>query len=109
MDLPSAIEIADSVRGGETTAVAVLARARRAVEAADPTLNAFVHLDWERANVAAAAVDKSVAAGALLPLAGVPFGVKDLQDCAGMPTAYGSLVCKAADIAPISSPSVARL
>jgi len=106
---PSASEIADGVQAGETTAAAVLALTRRAVEAADPRLNAFVHLDWERAAAAAAAVDRSVAAGALLPLAGVPFAVKDLQDCAGMPTGYGSLVCQSDEAARASAPAVARL
>ena len=28
------------------------------------------------------------------PLAGVPFGVKDLEDCAGLPTSHGSLLFK---------------
>jgi aspartyl-tRNA(Asn)/glutamyl-tRNA(Gln) amidotransferase subunit A len=106
---PSASEIAHGVQAGATTAVAVLARIRHAIDAADPRLNAFVHLDWERAHAAAAAVDRSLAAGALLPLAGVPFAVKDLQDCAGMPTAYGSLVCQCGEVAPTSSPAVARL
>jgi aspartyl-tRNA(Asn)/glutamyl-tRNA(Gln) amidotransferase subunit A len=106
---PSASEIAAGVHAGETTAAAVLALTRRAVEAADRRLNAFVHLDWERADAAAAAVDRSVAAGALLPLAGVPFAVKDLQDCAGMPTGYGSLVCQGGDVMRASAPAVARL
>jgi aspartyl-tRNA(Asn)/glutamyl-tRNA(Gln) amidotransferase subunit A len=56
-------------------------------------LNAFVHLDAEGALGAARAVDKTRArrgADALGPLAGVPFGVKDLEYCAGMPTTRGS-------------------
>jgi Asp-tRNA(Asn)/Glu-tRNA(Gln) amidotransferase A subunit family amidase len=109
MYLPSASEVAASVREGATTATAVLAQIREAVDAVDPGVNAFVHLDWERAEAAAAAVDRSVGGGTPLPLAGVPFAVKDLQDCAGMPTAYGSLVCQDASAAPASAPAVARL
>src|SRR3954447_17932588 len=109
MGVPSATEVADSVRSRATSAVAVLAEARRAIEAADPNLNAFVHLNWDRAGIAATAVDRSIAEGADLPLAGVPFAVKDLQDCAGMPTTHGSLVCQGDHVAPVSSPAVARL
>src|SRR5690242_12185095 len=48
---------------------------------------------FDSARAAAAEVDAKVAAGRLDelgPLAGVPFGVKDLEDCAGMPTTQGS-------------------
>ena len=55
-------------------------------------LNAFVHLDAGSPATAAEAVDAAVARGEDPgPLAGVPFGVKDLEDCAGMPTSHGSL------------------
>jgi aspartyl-tRNA(Asn)/glutamyl-tRNA(Gln) amidotransferase subunit A len=38
------------------------------------------------------------------PLAGVPFGVKDLEDCAGMPTSHGSLLYK--DRGPVAEDAV---
>jgi aspartyl-tRNA(Asn)/glutamyl-tRNA(Gln) amidotransferase subunit A len=61
------------------------------VEDHNPSLNAFVHLDADLALSEARAVDAAVRHGdALGPLAGVPFGVKDLEDCAGMPTTKGS-------------------
>ncbi len=43
------------------------------------------------------------------PFAGVPIGVKDLEDCAGMPTTHGSLVYKGAPPAARDSLHVARL
>ena len=56
-----------------------------------PRLNAFVFVDADGARAAADAIDRARAAGETLgPLAGVPFGVKDLEDCAGMPTTRGS-------------------
>ena len=62
-----------------------------AVEEHNERLNAFVHLDAEMALAEARAVDAAVRDGDQLgPLAGVPFGVKDLEDCAGMPTTRGS-------------------
>ena len=89
---PTAIEIADSVRSGERSAREVLDEYLGRIEAGNEPLNAFVHLDADLAHAAAAKVDEQVAAGQDPgPFAGVPFGVKDLEDCAGMPTSHGSL------------------
>ena len=58
---------------------------------ANPELNAFVHLDAPARSPRPPRIDAQVAAGEDPgPLAGVPFGVKDLDDCAGMPTTNGS-------------------
>ena len=62
------------------------------IEAGNERLNAFVHLAADLAREAASAVDEAVARGDDPgPLAGVPFGVKDLERCNGMPTDYGSV------------------
>jgi aspartyl-tRNA(Asn)/glutamyl-tRNA(Gln) amidotransferase subunit A len=101
----TAIEIAASVRSGDRTAVEVLDVCLAAVAGANDTLNAFVHLDEALARAAAEAVDAAVARGEDPgPLAGVPFGVKDLDDCAGMPTSHGSLIYK--DRGPVAADSV---
>src|SRR4051812_559196 len=85
-------EIADSVRTGSTTAVSILEQCLAAIDARNAELNAFVHLDEGAARRSAEVIDAKVAAGVDPgPLAGVPFGVKDLDDCAGMPTGRGSL------------------
>jgi aspartyl-tRNA(Asn)/glutamyl-tRNA(Gln) amidotransferase subunit A len=109
MDL-TAIQIAASVRAGERSAVEVLEECLAAVAARNDDLNAFVHLDEELAREAAATVDATVARGEDPGLfAGVPFGVKDLDDCAGMPTSHGSLVYKGRGAMPADSIHVARL
>jgi aspartyl-tRNA(Asn)/glutamyl-tRNA(Gln) amidotransferase subunit A len=88
----SAIEVAESVRRGERRAVEVLEEALAGIAAGNEELGAFVHLDERLARAAAEAVDAAVASGHDPgPFAGVPIGVKDLEDCAGMPTTYGSL------------------
>jgi aspartyl-tRNA(Asn)/glutamyl-tRNA(Gln) amidotransferase subunit A len=62
------------------------------------------------ARAAAEAVDDAVARGDDPgPFAGVPFGVKDLDDCAGMPTSHGSLVYKGKGPVEQDSIHVARL
>ena len=98
-------EVADAVRRGERRAVDVLDEAAGALQRDNERLNAFVHVDLDLARRAAEAVDAAVARGDDPgPLAGVPFGVKDLEDCAGMPTSHGSLLFK--DRGPVEDDSV---
>jgi aspartyl-tRNA(Asn)/glutamyl-tRNA(Gln) amidotransferase subunit A len=106
----TAIEIAESVRAGELRAVEVLDACLAEVTAGNGPLNAFVHLDEGLARAAATAVDEAVAAGRDPgPFAGVPIGVKDLEDCAGMPTSHGSLVFKGRGPVAADSIHLARL
>jgi aspartyl-tRNA(Asn)/glutamyl-tRNA(Gln) amidotransferase subunit A len=89
----TAIEVAESVRRGERRAVEVLDDALAAIAAGNDRLGAFVHVDEGLARKAAEAVDATVDAGRDPgPFAGVPIGVKDLEDCAGLPTTRGSLL-----------------
>ena len=85
------IETAEGVRDGRFTAVEVLEECLAAIDAGNGELNAFIHLDADLARRDAQRIDALIAAGEDPgPLAGVPFGVKDLDDCAGMPTGRGS-------------------
>jgi aspartyl-tRNA(Asn)/glutamyl-tRNA(Gln) amidotransferase subunit A len=91
--MPSVVEAADRVRGGTQSAEELVGACLDAVEQHNGRLNAFVHVDAELALAEARAVDTAIGdgrAGDLGSLAGVPFGVKDLEDCAGMPTTKGS-------------------
>jgi aspartyl-tRNA(Asn)/glutamyl-tRNA(Gln) amidotransferase subunit A len=104
------IEIADAVRRGQLKATEVLEESLAAIERTNRELNAFVVVDEDLARQVAADVDNSIAAGRDPGLlAGVPFGVKDLEDCAGLPTSKGSLLFKGR--APVGEDSihVARL
>ena len=106
----SAIAIAESVRRGERRAVEVLDDALEAVGKRNDELGAFVHLDEGLARAAAEAVDAAVARGDDPgPLAGVPFGVKDLEDCAGLPTGRGSLLFHGRPPVDADSIHVARM
>jgi aspartyl-tRNA(Asn)/glutamyl-tRNA(Gln) amidotransferase subunit A len=91
--MPSAVEAADAIRRGDASARDLVERCLERIERHDEALHAFVHLDAEGARRLADEVDRRVATGDDPgPFAGVPFGVKDLEDCAGMPTSHGSLL-----------------
>lgn len=88
------------------TVEAALARARAAQEG----FNCFASLDEAAARAAAADLDGRVAAGQTPgPLAGVPVTVKDILDCAGLPTRWGSLLFAEAGPAAADIAAVARL
>ena len=106
----SLIEIADGVRRGELKAAQVVADAFERIEARNPPLNAFIMLDRAAAERRAAEIDADVAAGRDPgPLAGVPFGVKDLEDLAGFPTTQGCYFLKESAPKAKDNPHVARL
>jgi len=90
-EMPTVEGAAEAVRAGHMSAVELVERSLAAIEARDKELNAFVYVDAAGALESALEVDRRVAAGELLgALAGVPFGVKDLEDAVGMPTVKGS-------------------
>jgi aspartyl-tRNA(Asn)/glutamyl-tRNA(Gln) amidotransferase subunit A len=104
------IETAEAVRRGDLEAVEVLDECLAAIDKGNERLNAFVHLDREAARRAAVAVDDAVARGEDPgPFAGVPIGVKDLEDCAGMPTSHGSVLFKGRAPASVDSVHLSRL
>jgi len=85
------IETADLVRSGQVSAQDTVARALTAIEETNGALNAFSHVDGERAMDWALDVDRVVARGGDPgALAGVPMGVKELQPVQGWAFAMGS-------------------
>ena len=104
-----AIDIAEAVRSGRTTASAMVEQCLAGLARAGP-LVAVTRTLAERARAEAQAVDAAVAAGRDPgPLAGVPYGVKDLFDVAGLPTTAGSTLYANAPPAAADAEAVARL
>jgi Asp-tRNA(Asn)/Glu-tRNA(Gln) amidotransferase A subunit family amidase len=87
--------IGRAVRERRVSAVELVRRSLERIERLDGDLNAVVALRAEPALDEAAALDRRLADGAPLgPLAGAPLLVKDIEDVAGMPTTFGSLLFK---------------
>ncbi len=106
----SVVSLAEQVRRGEVSSRELTAHALRRIEALNGAINAFVAVDGDAAMEAASAIDESVAAGEDPgPLAGIPIGVKDLEDAAGFRTTKGSPCFAESPVAATDSILVARL
>lgn len=106
----SVAELASQVRAGTVSACDLTAHALARIEALNGELNAFVAVDGEAAMEAAAVVDAQVAGGADPgPLAGIPIGVKDLEEAVGYRTTRGSPCFADSDPATEDSVLVARM
>ncbi len=80
-------EIVAAIATGHTTCAAVMRACLDRIAAREPAVQAWTNLDPERALAAAQAFDRGEARG---PLAGVPFGAKDIIDTADYPTEWGT-------------------
>ena len=85
----SARDLVGMYRRGEATPLEAVEAMLARIDQADPALNAYVTLARDGAREAAAALDGRPVVGALH---GVPVGIKDLTDTAGIRTTYGSTI-----------------
>lgn len=89
----SAREISSAVRSGAVSASEIVTAALDRIMGLNPQLVCFTRVLGESAKREAAEIDRLVAAGKDAgPLAGVPFGVKDLFDVKGLTTTAGSAI-----------------
>ena len=102
--------LAEDVTAKRVSARELVSAALARIEEVDAKVNAFVAVDDEQALADAAAIDARVAAGEDVgPLAGIPIGVKDLEDAAGFRTTQGSAVYADSPVATTDSALVERL
>ncbi len=108
--MTGAMAIARDVRAGRITASAVVERCLANLESRDRRLGAVTRILHDRARHEARQIDDVVAAGRDPgPLAGVPYGVKDLFDVAGLPTTAGSTIYADAEPARTDAEAIRRL
>ncbi len=102
-------EIRQEIRSKNVSPVEIVELHLKRIEALQPKLNAFVHLDLEGARRQARAAENSVLRGAQLgSLHGVPLSIKSCIDVAGWPCSAGSLL-RRDYIANQDAPLVSRL
>jgi Asp-tRNA(Asn)/Glu-tRNA(Gln) amidotransferase A subunit family amidase len=102
-------EITHEIRSKNVSPVEIVNLHLERIEALQPKINAFVHLDGARAREQARAAERSLVRGGQLgPLHGVPLSIKSCIDVAGWPCPAGSLLRK--DYVPKQdAPLVSRL
>src|SRR5882762_9857228 len=84
-------ELVAMIRNHELKPSELVALTIHRIEETNPKLNAFCALRSDHAMREARILDEKIASGeALGALAGLPLGVKDLEDVAGLPTTFGS-------------------
>src|SRR5947208_8439558 len=84
-----------AIASGATSATALAEMHYTRIEDQDARLNSFLASSRDRAMLQAAKIDRMVKSGDdLPPLAGIPFGIKDVLAMKGSPTTAGSLILK---------------
>ena len=106
--LPAA-DLAPMIRVRQLSPVELMVAVLDRIARLEPAVNAFAHLDTERAMAGARAAEAALmGSGPLGPLHGLPVTVKDLATVAGMPTRQGSRTT-GPQPEPSDAPFVARL
>ena len=88
-------ELAALIRSRQLSPVELLEASLQRIEETEPTLNAWTGMRREEAMQEARDIGERIARGEEVgPLAGLPFGVKELDDLAGFPSTHASLPYK---------------
>ena len=89
----TASDLAEAIRTRRLSPVELVEALLARIDTVGPKLDAFLHLDAEGALAAAREAERQIAGGSYLgPLHGLPVGIKDCIDIAGMPTTCHSKV-----------------
>ena len=87
----SLIELTRTLHSGDASPAELMNAVFERIDATQETLNAVVaERDRDEALADARAAEARIARGDARPLEGIPLGVKDLENVAGMVTSYGS-------------------
>ncbi len=103
------VELAAALRAKKASPGELLEEVFAALDRENPELNAVVaQRDRDALRRDAQAAEARITAGRAGPLEGIPFGVKDLEDAAGLPTTHGSQPFRQS-MADMDSTQVTRL
>jgi len=98
-DFCSTPEVTKALRSRTMSASELLEHVVARIERLDPSINAVVVRDFDRAKDAARAADATLARGEQRPLLGIPVTLKEPFNVAGLPTTRGFPKCR--DFVPI--------
>ena len=101
-------ELSDALHARRVSSVELVAQALARIDAAQPTLNAFITVDAEGALERARSADGELAGGDARPLTGIPIAHKDVLMTAGMRTTCASRML-ASFVAPYDAHVVSKL
>jgi len=105
----TAVEAARAIAARELSPVELMTALLERIGRLDPKLNVFIRLDRDAARDAAKAAEAEIVGGRVRgPLHGVPVGIKDIIDVAGLPTTCHSKIL-ADNIAVADAVCVSRL
>jgi len=91
----SAVDAARAIAAREVSPVELMTALLERIGRLDPKLNVFIRLDGDAAMAAAKAAEAEIVAGRSRgPLHGVPVGIKDIIDVAGLPTTCHSKILR---------------
>src|SRR5271168_3089232 len=106
---PTVEQVRATLRTGDVSARVLAEEFFVRIDAENPAINAYLALSRERAFDQAVKIDALAAAGAPLPpLAGVPFGIKDVLTVQGSPATAGSKILEGY-LPPYDATAVKRL
>jgi len=89
----TAMEAAQAIAARKLSPVELMKALLERIARLDPKLNVFIHLDSDAAMGAARAAEAEITSGSLRgPLHGVPVGIKDIIDVAGLATTCHSKI-----------------
>ncbi len=83
----TAVQALGRIADGACTASVLVEACLARIEAREPVVGAWEHIDPEKVRARVHQVERGGAGG---PLQGIPVGIKDLFDTADLPTGYGS-------------------
>jgi amidase len=90
LTLLSALDLGHLIMAREVSPREVAMACLSRIRSLDDRIRSFVTIDEERTMAMADRVGRQLKDGVVLPLAGVPYALKDLTDTAGLRTTYGS-------------------
>lgn len=91
MKLPTIHEASENIRDYRISSLELVEQCLDTIEQFEPQMNAWVMVDADGAREAATIRDRELKSGQVRgPLHGIPIGIKDIVDVAGLPTLAGS-------------------